>query len=427
MQIQAWITLGIFITILAIIGTGKLSRSVAALLGAAFLMVTQLLPADVAVRFIDFNTIGLLMGMMIVVGVLSKTGIFQYIAIKSLKMTKGNWLVTVFAITLTTAVLSGVLDNVTTVLLISPIILSLADIMKFNPVPLLISEAIASNIGGTATLIGDPPNIIIGSHAHFSFMDFIVNLTPITFVVLFVTVGIIALIYKRDFKIQPEEYEKILKVDENAAVKNILTLKKALIITGFILIGFLSHGFLHVEAAVIALMGASLLLAIIPDNGDEIIHKDIEWPTLIFFAGLFIIVGALKETGVISALSNILGRHLHGHPMAALLTVLWFSGLTCAFVNNIGFTATFVYVIDELAGQVGMPSEPLFWALALGACLGGNGSFLGAAANVVIADVANRFGYPITFKAFMKTGMLSVFIAMILCSIYLVIRYRAFL
>ncbi len=191
MAYQGWITLCVFTFTLIAIGMGKIARGVAALLGAAFLMSFQILPAEIAVRFIDFNTIGLLMGMMIVVGVLSKTGVFQYVAIRSLKMTGGNWVVTVFAITATTAILSGVLDNVTTVLLVSPIILSLADIMDFNPVPLLIAEAISSNIGGTATLIGDPPNIIIGSHANFSFIDFIINLTPITIVVFVFTIALL--------------------------------------------------------------------------------------------------------------------------------------------------------------------------------------------------------------------------------------------
>ncbi len=427
MAYQGWITLCVFTFTLISIGMGKIARGVAALLGAAFLMSFQILPAEIAVRFIDFNTIGLLMGMMIVVGVLSKTGVFQYVAIRSLKMTGGNWVVTVFAITATTAILSGVLDNVTTVLLVSPIILSLADIMDFNPVPLLIAEAISSNIGGTATLIGDPPNIIIGSHANFSFIDFIINLTPITIVVFVFTIALLVLIDPNSFKIRKEEYEKILKVDENAAIKDIPTLKKALFVMGCIMVGFFAHGILHIEAAVVALAGAAALLAVIPEDGDEIIHKDIEWPTLVFFAGLFIIVGALKENGVISQLALFLGKHLQGHPLGAMLAVLWFSGLTCSFVNNIGFTATFVFVIDELAKQVGISPEPLFWALAMGACFGGNGSFLGAAANVVVADVAGRFGHPISFKDFLKTGMFSVFIALSLCSLYLIVRYKTLL
>ena len=254
MSFQAWSVLGIFILTLWLIASGKTSRSVAALLGSALIMAFHLLPSAVAVRFIDFNTIGLLIGMMIIVGVLSRTGIFQFVAVKTMKITRGSGLLTLIAIALVTAVLSAFLDNVTTVLLISPVIISLADLMEMDPLPLLMAETMASNIGGTATLIGDPPNIIIGSYAGFSFMDFLVNLGPPALGVLLVVLVYLALYYRKDLTITKEQYEKILRVNEAKTIKDVTLLKQSGIIMGIILLGFLLHHVLHLDAAVIALL-----------------------------------------------------------------------------------------------------------------------------------------------------------------------------
>jgi Na+/H+ antiporter NhaD/arsenite permease-like protein len=423
MSLQAWSVLGIFMLTLGLIASGKTSRSVAALLGSALIMALHLLPSAVAVRFIDFNTIGLLIGMMIIVGVLSRTGIFQFVAVKTMKITRGSGLLTLIAIALVTAALSAFLDNVTTVLLISPVIISLADLMDMDPLPLLMAETMASNIGGAATLIGDPPNIIIGSYAGLSFMDFLVNLGPPALGVLLVVTVYLALYYRKDLTITEEQYEKILRVNEAKTIKDMTLLKQSGTIMGIILLGFLLHHVLHLDAAVIALLGAAVLLVVAKVDGPTVIHEDIEWPTLVFFACLFMIVVGLKETGVISQATQILATLLEGKPVLAMLSILWISGLLCAFINNVAFTATFVYVVQELSQVLTLNPEPLFWALALGACLGGNGSFLGSAANVVVADVAERSGHHMPFARFCKVGMTTVLLSLSLCSAYLYFRY----
>lgn len=423
MGIGAVIAVLVFIATIVAIATGIRHRSVVALLGAAILMATRVLPAEEAVRFIDFNTIGLLMGMMIIVGVLSRTGLFQFIAIKTVKLTRGNVPFTFVAIAVVTAGLSAFLDNVTTVLLISPIIISLVDLMDMNPVPFLVTEAFASNIGGAATLVGDPPNIIIGSFAGLSFADFLVHLAPAAALTLAIVVAYLMYRFRGTIFRERGDGEKISQVDESRIIRDRALLARTSIALGGVFIGFLVHHLLHLDAAVIALFGAALLLMVIPVKGEEVLQKDIEWSTLVFFAALFIVVGGLKHTGVITAATGWMAPLLKGHPILALLAVLWISGLTCSVINNVAFTATFVFVVDEFSLTLGMEPEPLFWALALGACLGGNGTYLGAAANIIIADMAEREGSRISFSAFMKTGVRVVLISLAVSSIYLVVRY----
>ncbi|MCF7935932.1 MAG: ArsB/NhaD family transporter [Synergistales bacterium] len=423
MTTQAWFALGIFLGSLWLIASGKVARSLAALLGCSLLMAFHILPAPEAVRFIDFNTIGLLLGMMIMVGILSRTGVFQYVAIRTMKLTRGNGLITMAALSAVTAVLSAFLDNVTTVLLICPIIISLADLMEIDPVPLLIPVTLASNIGGTATLIGDPPNIIIGSYGDLSFLDFIVNLGPPVVIILTVALLYLAFHFRSQLAIPRDHFERVLHVDEQRTVTDALLLKKTGTAMLLVLAAFTVHHIFHLEPAVIALLGASLLLSVSGLEGREVIHQDVEWPTLVFFAALFILVGALKETGIISLVAQLLAHMVLGKPLLAILVVLWMSGLTCTVVNNIAFTATFVHVVQELAQTLDMATPPLYWALALGACLGGNGTFLGAAANVVVADIAERSGFPISFRHFAQLGMRTVLISLSLSSLYLLVRY----
>ena len=420
---NAFVVLALFLATLGLIASGRVARCVAALAGASLLMGLGFISFETAIGYVDFNTLGLLMGMMIIVGVLSRTGVFQYVAVKTMKLTKGNGVVTLFAIAGVTAVLSAFLDNVTTVLLISPIVVSVADIMDTDPVPLLMAEVLASNIGGTATLIGDPPNIIIGSYAEFSFVDFLVTLAPAATVIRDVVLVFLAYHVRDELEITPDQFARISGIDEKKTIKDSRLLVKAGLAMGAVLAGFTLHHVLHLEAAVIALVGAALLLLVTPGDGDHIIHNDVEWPTLVFFISLFIVVGALKEAGIISIVASGLAAAVEGHPFLALLAVLWFSGLSCAFINNVAFTATFVYVIDEMAQALATPAEPLFWALALGACLGGNGSFLGSAANVVVADIARRGGHFISFGGFMKIGMKTTVISLALSSVYLFLRF----
>ena len=419
----AVIVLGMFLATLGLIASGRVARCVAALVGAALLMGMGFISFERAIEYVDFNTLGLLMGMMIIVGVLSRTGVFQYVAVKTMKLTRGNGIVTLFAIAGVTAFLSAFLDNVTTVLLISPIVVSVADIMDTDPVPLLMAQVLASNIGGTATLIGDPPNIIIGSHANLSFVDFLVNLTPVASVILVAVLIFLAYHFRNDLTITEEQFARIAGIDEKKTIKDGKLLLRAGLALGAVLVGFTLHHVLHLEAAVIALLGAALLLLVTPGDGDKVIHDDVEWPTLVFFLSLFIVVGALKEAGLIALVATGLAKIVAGHPFLALLVILWFSGLSCAFINNVAFTATFVYVIDDMALALGTPSGPLFWALALGACLGGNGSFLGSAANVVVVDIARRGGHIISFKSFMKLGMKTTIISLSIASVYLFIRF----
>ncbi len=420
---KAAIVLGLFMATLGLIASGRIARCVAALAGAALLMGMGFISFETAIGYVDFNTLGLLMGMMIIVGVLSRTGVFQYVAVKTMKLTRGNGIVTLFAIAGVTAVLSAFLDNVTTVLLISPIVVSVADIMDTDPVPLLMAEALASNIGGTATLIGDPPNIIIGSYAGFSFVDFLVYLAPVAIIVLFAAVLFLTFHFRDELAITPEQFARIQGIDEKKTIKDGKLLLKAGLAMGAVLTGFILHHVLHLEAAVVALLGASLLLLVTPGDGDHIIHNDVEWPTLIFFLALFIVVGALKEAGIISIVAKGLAAAVAGHPFMAALAILWFSGISCAFINNVAFTATFVYVVDEMAQALSTSAEPLFWALALGACLGGNGSFLGSAANVVVADISRRAGHVISFGGFMKIGMKTTVLSLSIASLYLFLRF----
>jgi Na+/H+ antiporter NhaD/arsenite permease-like protein len=424
MSVHAWISVLVFVGVIFSIAKGYLTRATATLMGASLLMFAKVIPADVGFAFIDFKTLGLLIGMMIIVGVLSRSGVFQYVAVKTIKLTGGNGFLLLFSIVTVTALLSAFLDNVTTVLLISPIVLSLTDLLGLNPVPFLVSEAFASNIGGAATLIGDPPNIIIGSFAGFSFIDFLINLAPVAFTILIICGFFLAFLYRKDLKVKPERTERLEAVDETKLIKDPGLMKQSLVAMVLVLMGFVVHHLLHLEASVIALFGAALLLTIIPVAGPEIIHEDVEWPTLVFFASLFIMVGALKETGVILAVANLMSKCLMGHKFLALLAVLWVSGFACIFINPVAFAAIFVQVINELATGLGMESAPLFWALAMGACFGGNGSYLGATANVVLADVAERNGHPLSFSYFLRIGLKVVALSLVLCSLYIVIRFR---
>jgi len=424
MSLQAWTSVVVFVVVIFSIAKGYLARSTATLIGAMFLMFARIIPADVGFGFIDFNTLGILMGMMIIVGVLSRSGLFQYIAVKTIKLTGGRGFYLLFSIIAVTAVLSAFLDNVTTVLLISPIVLSLTDLLGLNPVPFLVSEAFASNIGGTATLIGDPPNVIVGSFAGFSFVDFIVNLSPVAIVILIGTACFLAFFYRADLNVKPERTERLKAVDENKLIKDPLLMKESLIAIILVLIGFIVHHMLHLDACVIALFGAAILLAVIPISGPDVIHQDVEWPTLIFFSSLFIMVGALKETGVIMYVATLMSETLVGHKFLAILAILWVSGIACIFINPVAFVAIFVQVVDQLAIVLAMDSTPLFWALAMGACLGGNGSYLGATANAVLAGVAERNGHPLSFSYFLKIGLRVAAFSLTICSLYIWLRYR---
>ncbi|MCC8058483.1 ArsB/NhaD family transporter [Cloacibacillus sp.] len=419
MTLQAWAALLIFLGTIVLAATGKMKTATASLLGASIMVISGLLSSEEAVAAIDHNTVGLLVGMMIVVGILSKSGLFQYLAVKAIKITGGRPLRIFWIISLLTAVLSAFLDNVTTVLLVTPVVLSLCELIAMNPLPLLLMELFASNIGGTATLIGDPPNMIIASVAKFSFNEFLVVLAPVAVVALCAVTAYVGIYYKKELKSDPEAAIRLREVDESRLIVNRPLMIKSVVIIILVLVGFSMHRLLHLEASVVALTAAGILLTISLLDEGTIIHNEVEWPTIIYFISLFIMAGGLRVTGVLEAVSKLLTTVLAGSPLLMLLGVLWISGITCAFINNIAFTAIFVHIIKSMALAAAIPAEPLYWALALGACLGGNGTYFSAAANAVVADFAAKEGIEISFAAFSKIGLRVVFVSLLLSSIAL--------
>ena len=421
MDFRAWATLFIFIASLTLIAKGTLKAATASLLGASLMVFTGLISGEDAFASIDSNTIGLLVGMMIVVGILSKSGLFQFMAVKAIKLTKGNAVLIFWIISLLTATLSAFLDNVTTVLLVTPVVLSLCDLISMNPMPLLFAELFASNIGGTATLIGDPPNMIIGSAAGLSFNDFLMTATPVAIIVWAAVTELVALYYKRDIKSNPAASGRLNDVDESKLIVDRPLMIKSVIVIFFVLLGFILCRMIHVEASTVALTAAAVLLAVSFVDEGAIIHNDIEWPTLIYFISLFIMGGALRINGVIERMANLLTTALAGNPLLMLLGILWISGITCMFVNNIAYTTIFVSIVKAMASAAHMQATPLFWALAFGACLGGNGTYFGAAANAVVADFAAKEGMPVSFGSFFKLGIRTVLLSLVIASAALVV------
>ncbi len=398
-------------------------RSVSALAGAIAVLFLGLLNFETAVSYVDWNTIGLLVGMMIIVTITRRTGVFEFLAMKAAIKVRGDGVKLLIALSFITAIASAFLDNVTAVLLMVPVTFALCDELELPPIPFLITQVIACNIGGTATLIGDPPNIMIGSATHLTFNDFIINLAPVSIVIFSVVILLLAALYRKQLQVKPELQQKILKVNPESELKDKKLLKQSLTVLALTISGFALHGVLHLETAVIALGGAALLMLITREEPEEVL-LGVEWPTIFFFAGLFIVVGALKEAGVIKAIAEY-GLSLTGGEIVPTgLLILWLSALASAFVDNIPFVATMIPLIQEM-GQMGGISnlDPLWWSLALGACLGGNGSLVGAAANVIVAGLSEKRGVPISFIGFLKVGfpmmIFSVFIAMIYLLVFI--------
>lgn len=424
MTIQAWSAITIFTGTIFLIASGKLKTAAASLLGACLMIILGLIDSSQAVAAIDHNTIGLLVGMMIVVSILSKSGLFQFLAVKAIKLTKGNAILIFWIISVLTAALSAFLDNVTTVLLVTPVVLSLCDLISMNPMPLLLMELFASNIGGTATLIGDPPNMIIASVAKFTFNDFIFVTSPVASIILVAVTAYMARHFRETIKSDPVASERLKQVDEYKLIINKPLMVKSVVVIAAVLLGFVLHSAIHLEPSVVALTAAGVLLAISFIEEKTIIHEDIEWPTLIYFICLFIMAGGLKETGAIDQIAIHLTSLMAGSELLMIMGILWISGITCMFVNNIAFSAIFAQVIGTMASAAGISPAPLYWALALGACLGGNGTYFGAAANAVAADFAAREGMPISFTYFFKVGLRVVLISLLLASACMLIIAR---
>lgn len=421
MNLQQMIAVGVFLLVMAAIISEKVHRSVAALAGAVVLLLTHVLTIETAADYVDLNTIGVLVGMMLFVAVVKSSGLFEYIAIWSAKLTRGQPMAILAVFAVITAVLSAFLDNVTTVLLIGPMTIAITQILEVNPVPFLLSQIMASNIGGTATLIGDPPNIMIGSAAGLSFADFIVNTGPVVLIILAVVVAIFFLMYWGNLHVESENMEKVLTLDEKLTIKDASLLRKSVIMIVLVVVGFIFHAQLGIESATVALTAAGVMLLIGGQDAEDVI-LGVEWSTILFFIGLFVVVGGLNSTGVIAMLANGMLELVGDNEVLAIVLVLWASALISAFLDNIPFVATLIPMIQTMQ-QGGMDVLPLWWALSLGACLGGNGSLIGASANVVLAGVSAKNGYPITFMSYLKKGFPLMLLSVAICTVYLLIRF----
>ncbi|MBE3586669.1 MAG: ArsB/NhaD family transporter [Thermoanaerobacter sp.] len=418
-QTQVILATAVFLLTYAVIVSEKIHRTVVALVGAAIMVLTGILNAEEATHAIDFNTIGLLVGMMIIVGITRQTGVFEYLAIKASRQARGEPLRIIAALSLVTAVTSAFLDNVTTVLLIVPVTFAIANQLQISPIPFLIAEIIASNIGGTATLIGDPPNIMIGSQTGLGFMDFVINLTPVIAVIYILTIFMLRLIYRRQLVARPELREKILHLNEKDEIKDPVLLKKCLVVLALTIAGFVLHQYLHLESSVIALSGASLLLLLNRKDPEHALQA-VEWPVIFFFAGLFVVVGALEKVGVIEAVARFCLEVTGGEMVPAAMLILWVSAIASAFVDNIPFVATMIPLIQDMGRLGGITDlNLLWWSLSLGACLGGNGTIIGASANVVVVGMAEKRGYPITFLGYMKVAFPLMIMSIVVSTVYL--------
>jgi len=424
MENQAVLAIGLFLVTYALIISEKINRTVVAMLGGIMMILLGIVSQEEAIHHIDFNTLGLLIGMMIIVSITAKTGMFRYLAIKAAKLAKGEPVKILVAISVITALASAVLDNVTTVLLMVPITFSITRQLQVNPIPYLIAEIIASNIGGTATLIGDPPNIMIGGAApELTFLAFLANLGPIALLNLAVTILLLVLIYRKSLKAPVYLQTKLRAMDEKAELTDRKLLVKSLGILALTILGFMLHGLLHLESATIALTGAFLLLLLTGEHYLEEAVSKVEWGTIFFFVGLFVLVSGLIYTGVIASVAEWAVGLTGGNVLASSLMILWLSAIASAFVDNIPFVATMIPMIKEM-GTLGIGNlDPLWWSLALGACLGGNGTIIGASANVIVAGMAENEGFPISFMKFFKVAFPLMLLSILISHAYVYLRY----
>ena len=409
----------------------KIPKVTVALIGAGLTLLLGLvsqnkmigdnLNAHYFANFVDFNVIFLLVSMMILVLIATKSGVFTWMANELLKLTKGKPIRILFALGLFTAIVSAFLDNVTTVILVMPITFAIAKQLEINPVPILITEVIASNIGGTSTLIGDPPNIIIGSAAGFSFMDFIVNLAPVVAIILLVVLGFLAVVFKKDLVATEENMKKVANIDNSKTITDKKHMIRSMSVLSLVILGFMLHDLTHIDTYVVAMIGASILLLF--EKPTEILEK-VEWNTIFFFIGLFIIIGGLEASGGIKLMAEWLLKVTNGSQEATSMMILWGSGIISGIIDNIPYTATMSPMLVEIQKTMGADyTYPLWWALSLGACLGGNMTIIGAAANVIVSENSAKEGYPIGFMQFMKYGVPVVAISLIISSIYVYFRY----
>lgn len=415
------IAVAVFLIVILLIISERVHRTAAAMAGAVVLILTGVMSADKALSYIDFNTIGVLVGMMIFVAIVRRSGMFEYIAVRAAKAVHGDpWKIMV-AFTLITAVLSAILDNVTTVLLVGPMSIAIARMLKIDPVPFLMGQILASNVGGTATLIGDPPNIMIGSAAHLSFMDFLENTGFSVLFILAVLILLMKIVYEKKIEMGTVDTSAIEKLDPSKSITNRALMRKGIIVLICVIVGFMFHDKLGIESSVIALTAAAVMLIIGREDVNEAI-QDVEWTTILFFMSLFVVVGGLTETGIIKELASKIINATDGHPMVTMLVLLWASALLSSILDNIPFVATLIPLILAMQAD-GMDVTSFWWAISLGACLGGNGTMIGASANVVLSDISTKHGYPITFKSYLKVGMPFMLLSIVISTVFLVVKF----
>jgi Na+/H+ antiporter NhaD/arsenite permease-like protein len=415
------VAIAVFVGALGVIASERVDRTKIALLGAMLMLLTQTLDQERAIEAVDWNTLGLLVGMMLMVKITEPTGVYTWLAIKAGQLSRGKPLAVVMSLATTTALLSAFLDNLTTVLLMVPITFLLADALDIDAIPLVIIEVLVSNIGGTATLIGDPPNILIAGHTDLSFGAFFVNLAPIALLTfLLVTVGLY-LVFRKRLQVEPGARQHVLDLDAGKSIEDHDELRRTVPVLVGTILAFFVHQALGLEPATVALTGATIML-LVSRQPIERSLAGIEWPTLFFFVGLFVMVGALEETGAIDEVAQGIASVTDGNRTAELLGITWVSAIGSGIVDNIPFTAAMIPVVDELqAGNTG--DDAYWWALALGACFGGNATLVAAAANVAAAGMASRAGQPIGFMTFLKIGLPVTFVSMLLATAYIAVRY----
>jgi len=420
---QVAIAVAIFLVTYAVIISEKIHRTIISLVGAMLMILFGIISHETALEVIDLNVIGLLVGMMLLVGITKESGVFEYIAVTIAKISRGRPIPILVALSMLTALASGLLDNVTMVLLIVPVTISIARLLDISPVPFVIAEVLLSNIGGAATLIGDPPNMMIGSAASLSFLDFLVNLGPILFIIAFAVIGMLVLIFRRQLTVTDAKRQQLMKIDAARQIKDQPLAEKSLLILALVAVGFVTHQFLHLESATIAMSGAALLLIIVRPDIERVFHH-VEWPVIFFFVGLFILVGSLEVVGVIEWIAVRVVSLTGGELLPSGLAILWVSAIVSAFVDNIPFTATMIPIINEIGQLTALSSlDPLWWCLSLGVCLGGNGTIVGASANVVAIGMLEDNDIHVSFLRFMAIGFPLTILALVLSSVYLYFLY----
>jgi len=429
--LTTWLVIAAFVAAYVLIATERIHRVAAALSGAAAMVLLGVVDAHTAFfseeTGVDWNVIFLLLGMMIIVSIIKQTGVFEYLAIWSAKRARGRPFAVMVMLIVITAVASALLDNVTTVLLIAPVTLLVCDRLGVAPVPFLLAEAMASNIGGTATLIGDPPNIIIASKSGLTFNDFLVNLAPIVVILLAVFVLMCRVMFRSAFVYDPERAAAVMELDERDVISDKRLLVQCGVVLTLVMVGFIGHAAFHLEPSVVALLGAGALVAVSRTEPSEFL-EDVEWPTLVFFMGLFVMVGALVEVGVMADIGTWLSDSVGDRYLLAGTGLIWGSAALSGIVDNIPYVATMAPIVNDLvnAGGGSDQANALWWALALGADLGGNATAVGASANVVIIGIAARNGHKISFWHFTKYGLIVTLVTISITWVYFWLRYFAF-